>query len=114
MESGKSKRSKKYQHNQNKSQQKSREIIKNLSLGNSKDITNIGLCDYNACSFLLTLYLKQREGFLNKMLYETSFTVKKITKESKLENYFNLKIITNSNDPCSSFYVWSPDQRERT
>lgn len=67
------------------------------------EITNIGLCDYNAYSFLLTLYLKQREGFLNKMLYEISFTVIKITKESKLENYSNLKTITNNNDPSSSF-----------
>lgn len=86
-----------------KANKKSREIIKNLPLDNSIDINSIGLCHYNACSFLLTLYLKQREGFLNKMLYEVSFTVKKITKESKLENYSNLKTITNNNDPSSSF-----------
>jgi hypothetical protein len=86
-----------------KANKKSREIIKNLPLDNSIGITSIGLCDYNACSFLLTLYLKQREGFLNKKIYEISFTVKKITKESKLEIYSNLKIITNNNNPCSSF-----------
>lgn len=61
-----------------KANKKSREIIKNLSLDISMDITNIGLCDCNACSFPLTLYLKQREGFLNKMLYRYHLRLKDI------------------------------------
>ena len=111
MESGKSKRSKKYQHNQNKSQQKSRESIKNLSLGNSKDITNIGLCDYNALQFSINFVYKQREGFLNKMLLRYHLRLKN-NERIKLENYFNLKIIANSNDPSSSF-MYGRQIRER-
>jgi len=82
---------------------KNRKPIKNLPLGSTIGVTDIGLCDYDDCSLLLTLYLKQSEGFMNKMLYEISFSLKKTTKESKLENHPNPNIKTSKNDSNSDF-----------
>jgi hypothetical protein len=61
---------------------------KDSETNDSGDINNIGVCDYEH-EFLLTLSLKQKEGLLNKMLYEISSTIKEVTRDGGLGNLFN-------------------------
>jgi hypothetical protein len=74
----------------------------NSTINNSVDINNIGVCDYEQ-EFILTLSLKQKEGILNKMLYEISSTVKEPSQERRLENLFNPIEGADENNSESSF-----------
>ncbi|MDQ6724259.1 MAG: hypothetical protein M3Z01_08355 [Thermoproteota archaeon] len=85
-----------------KTNKKDNEIYKNSSLNNSIDINNIVLWDFGQ-RLLLTLHIKQRTGFLNKMHYEISFTVKKMTKEQKPENILNPLVGAEENGFKSNF-----------
>ena len=77
---------------------------KNSTISNSVDINNIGVCDYEHES-LLTLSIKQKEGLLNKMLYEISPTVKEMTQERRTENLFNPTGEADENN-CGSNFIY--------
>ncbi|HEY0579625.1 MAG TPA: hypothetical protein VGC75_02860 [Candidatus Nitrosocosmicus sp.] len=67
-----------------------KKINNDILSNNSNDINSIRLNDFDVHQFLLTLYLNQKQGFLNKMLYEVSLAVKKIGIENELDNFSNL------------------------
>jgi ADP-dependent phosphofructokinase/glucokinase len=67
-----------------------KKINNDVLSNNSNDINSIRLNDFDVHQYLLTLYLNQKQGFLNKMLYEVSLTVKKIGIENELDNFSNL------------------------
>ena len=75
---------------------------KNSTLNNSCDINNIGVCDYEH-EFLLTLSIKQKEGLLNRMLYEILPTVKEMTQGRKSGDFFNPTDEADENNPESNF-----------
>ena len=77
---------------------------KNSTIRNSVDINNIGVCDYEH-ELLLSLSLKQKEGFLNKMLYEISSTVKEMTQERRIENLLNPTDEADENN-CESNFIY--------
>jgi hypothetical protein len=62
----------------------------NLS-DDAKNINNVRLNDFEDYQLLLTLFLKQKKGFLNKMLYEVSLTVKKIDVKNGIDDFSNLQ-----------------------
>jgi hypothetical protein len=74
----------------------------NSAINNSADINNICVCYYER-EFILTLSLKQKEGLLNKMLYEISSKVKEMTQERRSENLFSPTDQSEENNPESGF-----------
>jgi hypothetical protein len=75
---------------------------KNSTLTNSGDINNIGVFDYGH-EFLLTLSIKQKEGLLNRMIYEISTRVEEMTQGRKLGDPFNPTDECDENNPESNF-----------
>ena len=56
----------------------------------ASDVIHIQLNDFENHSLLLILFLMQKKGFLNKMLYEISLKVKEVCIENDFNNFSNL------------------------
>jgi hypothetical protein len=61
-------------------------------LHNTNDVNYIKLNDFENYQLLLTLYLRQKKGFLNRMFYEVSLTVKEIGIDNDFSNLQTYKI----------------------
>jgi hypothetical protein len=70
----------------------------------TKDINNIKLSTFEDYQLLLTLFLKQKKGFLNRMFYEVSLSVKKIGIGNGLKDFFNLQNHENKESNFNFIY----------
>ena len=61
-------------------------------LNNTNDVNYIKLNDFENYQLLLTLYLKQKKGFLTGMFYEVSLTVQEIDIDNDFSNLQTCKI----------------------
>lgn len=62
---------------------------------------------------LLILHLKQKQGFLNKMYYESSITVRQ-TDQKELEFSNNRLVTCNESDENSNYCIYSFDKNRNT
>ena len=85
-------------------------LIENFSENNLQEDKHTLLMDDNV-THLLTLHLKQKQGFLNKMYYETYITVKQMGKK-ELES-LDSPLVTNSEDDKNSNCTYSFDNNRK-
>jgi hypothetical protein len=71
-----------------KTNRKNSGLYDKISSTKSFEINDVGLRDCEQ-RLLITLHLKRKEGFLNRMLYDVSLAVTKMTNEKKFEDRFN-------------------------
>lgn len=90
---------------------KIRESIVNFSANGSYENKSTFVMEDNA-NLLLILRLKQKKGFLNKIYYESSITVKQIF-QNELE-YSSRQITTNSKNDENSNLTYSFDENKKT
>lgn len=86
--------------------------VENFSINNLHKRKYTSLTEDDATQ-LLILHLKQKQGFLNKMYYESSITVRQ-TAQKELE-FSNNRIVTcNESDENSNYCIYSFDKNRNT
>lgn len=88
--------------------------FENFSTNHLQKNNHTPLTEDNATQ-LLILHLKQKNGFLNKMYYESSITVEQTSqKELEFSNNHLITNVENDDDYNSNYYTYSFDKNRNT